>query len=213
MCPNCGVSHNDFDEAVNEHCACMTWSCRYLHDFHSIYPRRKTENLRCSLCHCSLRNLIFNCEENGLKHHAAKFHKFRDCAQEVFTTEAEFIEHLIAEHAARRECLESAELHAPDEDTDLMDLLRKLGAIQEPSCLEPWESLQYVERLDGVPLIRSVLLFEKPYCCESRQPRHVVSVLEGTDIVNDQAGLENVVGRLVVSQVQLAKAAREGASS
>lgn len=133
-------------------------------------------------------------EEDCLEHHAQN-HKFQYCAQEVFTTEAQFVEHLVAEHGARRICFELAEIKCHDGHPEMMDIMQQPGTMSlsdsfQYKGLESWESLQYVERLDGVPLIRSPRLFEERLFNESSLPKHVVSVLDGTDTVNDHTGLK-----------------------
>jgi hypothetical protein len=185
VCPNCGGSHSSFDNAMKEHCACVSWSCRNMHDFHSLYPIEPSKNACCRLCDFSFSHNSAPNFEVRLKLHANS-HKLRDCAQVIFTTEAQFIEHLIDEHAARRSSVDpNHELldwlqkarRRPD-NYELSALVRKLEPFRVPTSLEPWESLQYVERLDGVALVRSARLVEKSHRCESRQPNHIVTIVD-----------------------------------
>jgi hypothetical protein len=64
------------------------------------------------------------------------------------------------------------------DNPELSQLVRNLEKSNIAMGLEPWESLQYVERLDGVALVRSARLVEKSHGCRSRQPKHVVTVVD-----------------------------------
>lgn len=156
ICPNCRGDQGSFDTATRDHRACITWSCRHLHDYHSLFAMRPVDDgtftrAFCRLCRFSTigssRQRYF---EIMLLSHAEE-HSLRVCKQNIFATEHEFVHHLENEHGA--------------------------GPFWPDTTLDPWESLQYMERHNGEALIRSAQLFERNEICASKQPKHIVTVI------------------------------------
>ncbi|KAF1993641.1 hypothetical protein P154DRAFT_449674 [Amniculicola lignicola CBS 123094] len=89
-------------EAMSTHTHCRIWSCRFLRTFNDIasatngpplcpqFPSPKAHH--CYLCGAGYKSSHIE--------HAQQYHKYRMCDQRLYTSEAEFLQHLYADHGA-----------------------------------------------------------------------------------------------------------------
>ncbi|KAF2829013.1 hypothetical protein CC86DRAFT_464732 [Ophiobolus disseminans] len=154
VCPICSKEYVDFDSATREHLPCTMWSCRNLHDQHSLFEIR-TNKIRsrfffsCRLCNFSeTGNVLEYGVQQYLMRHAIE-HRLHACQQGIFTTEALFVDHLVDEHGANN--------------------------FWADGTLGPWESEQHFERRDGSALALSTKVMEESELCPSKQPKPSVT--------------------------------------
>jgi hypothetical protein len=89
-------------EAMNNHSHCHVWSCRFLRTFDDVasensgpplvpqFPSPKAHH--CHLCGAGYKSSHID--------HAQQYHKYRLCKQELYVSEADFLQHLYEFHAA-----------------------------------------------------------------------------------------------------------------
>jgi hypothetical protein len=90
------------NDAMNKHTHCRVWSCRFLQSFDDVaaensgpplcpqFPSPKAHH--CHLCGAGYRS--FHVE------HAQHYHRYRQCDQELYTSEDEFLQHMHEFHGA-----------------------------------------------------------------------------------------------------------------
>ncbi|KAF2260938.1 hypothetical protein CC78DRAFT_570927 [Lojkania enalia] len=90
--------------AIKKHSHCLVWSCRFLRTFNDIasessgpplcphFPSPKAHH--CHLCGAGYRSTTSHIE------HAQQYHSYRQCGQDFYSSEQDFLEHLHLFHKA-----------------------------------------------------------------------------------------------------------------
>jgi len=107
---------------MEQHPTCITWSCRHLHDWHTIFTVAVAEvttdqapdtlmycvNVACRLCSFNIKWQGVELNEHppfDLQSHS-ETHALRKCTQTAFTDMSAFRLHLVQEHGAELAQLE-----------------------------------------------------------------------------------------------------------
>ncbi|KAF2729850.1 hypothetical protein EJ04DRAFT_527467 [Polyplosphaeria fusca] len=91
-------------EAIAKHTHCQVWSCRFLDSFDAVasesngpplcpqFPSPKAHH--CHLCGAGYKSTTSHID------HAQQYHSYRQCGQEMYSSEQEFLQHLHESHGA-----------------------------------------------------------------------------------------------------------------
>lgn len=131
--------------AMSEHSTCITWSCRYLFDWHALYSvetdifsgTKPVYTASCRLCWYSQAFEVPDeiCQKRLEQH--ADSHRLWACSQDVFTNEDEFRHHMETLHQA------------------------------EHSDTTVWRSLRFVEKMKDKYVARTWLEPPRNLLCET----------------------------------------------
>lgn len=125
----------------------LTWSCRYLLDFHAIFsssgPPIRGSIICCKLCSftISVNDKLSSIQD--CKNHADQ-HALRSCNQAIFTGRTSFTNHLLGEHSAEFDCV-----------------------IYHTNA---WRRIQHTEISEGQKLVHTMLPIDEDYLCGAKQP-------------------------------------------
>ncbi|OAL54625.1 hypothetical protein IQ07DRAFT_273914 [Pyrenochaeta sp. DS3sAY3a] len=141
----------------------LTWSCRYLLDFHAIFSS-SGPIIRGSIICCKLCSFTTPVKNNGrlsiqdCKDHAEQ-HALRSCDQTVFTDRNSFTNHLLGEHGAESDCV----IHHTTS----------------------WRCIQHTEISEGQKLVHTMLPIDEDYLCDVKQPGFFcTSLVSCTDAIS-----------------------------
>lgn len=135
--------------ALQQHAVCSTYSCRYLHDWHSLFEIEKETDtststlsnaMRCNLCTFQASSYLLEEVDSDCLHALqshAESHDLRACTQRIFTSKIQFLEHMRIEHSA---------VH--------------LKGIN-------WQSTQFLEAANGGQVVRTWLVSTKNAFCDT----------------------------------------------
>lgn len=121
------------DERTRDsHTHCRVWSCRFLRTCDDV----TSENAAPPLCpqfpsprahHCHLCGAGYR---NSHTEHAVQYHAYRQCSQKLYSSEADFLTHLLEFHGASHQVLVGA--HTQDRAVLEQQFSRNKGASFEP---------------------------------------------------------------------------------
>ncbi|CAO2655057.1 Nn.00g117900.m01.CDS01 [Neocucurbitaria sp. VM-36] len=167
-CPTCSQQFISATVAAQLHPQCESWSCRYLHDMHSIFKTCQSSftvlRSECTLCYFEVvgRDRDGAVYTDFLTSHA-ETHSLRSCDQEIFYDREQFKLHLIDKHARIK--------HRRSHHTSFaMSGLHKGGQ-------NSWRRVQFLERYGTKVIMRTLLPFEENVLCPSKQHGYTTQVV------------------------------------